>query len=208
MITAGQRVMVITDRRSARRPVEEIVGLALAGGSRAILLRDKDAIPEQRRALGHAVAKLCRHFGAAFLVHSDAALALELQANALHLPQGASITEARAAVGDAIPIGVSCHSLAECVHAEAEGARYVMLSPLFRSVSKPDMGHGMGAERFAEIAGATRLPVTALGGITAENAAEALRAGASALAVLGGVMAAEDPRAVTAALVAAVAASL
>jgi thiamine-phosphate pyrophosphorylase len=208
VITPGQRVVAITDRRMAKRPVEEIVGLALAGGCRAVLLRDKEAIPEQRRALGHAVAKLCRHFGAAFLVHSDAVLAMELQANALHLPQGASITEARAAVSDSIPIGVSCHSLAECLHAEAEGARFVMLSPLFRSVSKPDMNHAMGVERFAEIAGATRLPVTALGGITPENAPAALRAGASAVAVLGGIMAADDPRATTAALVAAVAASV
>lgn len=207
MITAGQRVMVITDRRAASRPVEEIVGLALAGGSRTILLRDKEADPDERRHLSKTVSRLCRYFGAALLVHSDAALAIELEAAALHLPQKASIAAARAIVGP-MPIGVSCHSEAECIHAEAEGAQFVMLSPLFRSTSKKDMEHAMGLTRFAEIAALTRLPVTALGGITPESVAAALRAGASSVAVLGGVMAAEDPRAATAALVAAVAATV
>jgi thiamine-phosphate pyrophosphorylase len=199
--------MIITDRRSAARPVEEVVGLALAGGCRAVLLRDKEATAEERRQLGKALSRLCRHFGAAFLVHSDAALAVELEANALHLPQKASVSAARALVG-AMPIGVSCHSEAECIHAESEGAQFVMLSPLFRSTSKKEMEHAMGLARFSEFAALTRLPVTALGGITPENAAAALRAGASAVAVLGGVMAAEDPRAAAAALVAAVAAAV
>lgn len=207
MITAGQRVMVITDRRLATRSVEEVIGMALAGGCRTVLLRDKDAAPEERRHLGKTISRLCRYFGAALLVHSDAALAIELEAAALHLPQKASIAAARAIVGP-MPIGVSCHSEAECIHAEAEGAQFAMLSPLFRSTSKKDMEHAMGLARFAEIAALTRLPVTALGGITPENAAAALRAGASSVAVLGGVMAADDPRAATAALVAAVAETL
>jgi thiamine-phosphate pyrophosphorylase len=79
--------------------------------------------------------------------------------------------------------------------AHAAGADYVTLSPIYQSASKPGYGPplGLGAiERAAQIG----IPVLALGGMTASNAAKAMSAGAAGVAVMGGVMAADRPAAV------------
>ena len=98
-------------------------------------------------------------------------------------------------LGPAALVGLSAHSLADVADAHAAGADYVTLSPIYPSASKPGYGPPLGPdaiERAAQIG----IPVLALGGITASNAAAAMNAGAAGVAVMGSVMAADRPAAV------------
>src|SRR5690606_15543816 len=94
------------------------------------------------------------------------------------------------------PWGRSCHSPAGIRVAAAQGAHWVTLSPYAASLSKPSAR----AHRCAEEYAGAPVPVIALGGITPDNAAEAVAAGADGVAVMGAVMRAADPAEVVRAL--------
>jgi thiamine-phosphate pyrophosphorylase len=89
--------------------------------------------------------------------------------------------------GADVLIGISAHAEDDVAAAQTQGADYVTLSPIFATTSKPGYGPALG---LAGLARALRfgLPVIALGGVTADSAAECLRAGAAGVAVMGGIM--------------------
>jgi thiamine-phosphate pyrophosphorylase len=195
------RLLLITDRRTARRPLLEALGEALAGGCRWISVREKDLPSEERLALLQAVVALAKPFGVVVGVHADLALAERLALPALHLPSGVEPREARARLGPRALIGVSAHSTAELVTAAEAGADYATLSPVFPSISKAGYRPAVAGALLGVLRGAP-LPVVALGGVTAHNARACLEAGAAAVAVTGAVMGAADPREATQALLA------
>ena len=191
-------LLVITDRRSAARPLEEVVAAALRGGCRWLSLREKDLASEERLALLERIVGLARPFGATVMVHGDLEAA-KVFGTGVHLPAGASPEQARARLGKGALIGLSVHSgnQARAAHPAAD---YVTLSPIFASLSKPGYGPALGVEGLADAAEGARLPIVALGGVTAANLGSCLAAGAAAVAVMGTVMAAADPEATMAAL--------
>ncbi len=81
-------------------------------------------------------------------------------------------------------VGRSCHSLEEAAAAERDGADYVVFGPVFATPSKLAYGPPQGVEKLAEVCGAVRIPVVAIGGITPEKAAECARAGARGIAAI------------------------
>jgi thiamine-phosphate pyrophosphorylase len=216
------RLLVVTDRHLARRPLEEVVEAALEGGARWIWLRDRDLPLGERRDLAWRLVRLTRAAGAILTIGGDAGLAAEVGAQGVHLPA----TALRSADADSpvmvglVPtihvfppsasqdvdarhkaehdggalVGVSTHSEADIRAAATAGADYVSLSPIFETASKPDYGPALG---LAAIERATELglPVLALGGITPERAAQCIEAGAAGVAIMGEVMRAEDPAA-------------
>jgi thiamine-phosphate pyrophosphorylase len=138
-------------------------------------------------------------------VHGD----LEAAAAAgvgVHLPAGGSPAAARARLGKGALIGLSVHS-AEGATTADPAADYVTLSPIFASLSKPGYGPALGAHGLADAVATGRVPIVALGGVTADNLGPCLAAGAAGVAAMGAVMAAADPEAATAALVRALAAA-
>jgi thiamine-phosphate pyrophosphorylase len=178
------RLLVPTDRRQTSRPLWEVVELVLCGGAQCILFREKDLPDNDRFALGHHVARKVQRLGGLLIVASDAKLAMELGADAVHFA-------ADDIVDDVLPFGVSCHSAEDLVKASRRGAVYATLSPMFPSVSKPGYGPALGLE---SLAGAP-LPVYALGGVDETNARSCIEAGASGVAVMGALMRALDPQA-------------
>jgi thiamine-phosphate pyrophosphorylase len=192
-------LLVITDRRQARRPLEEIAEIIFAAGCRWLSLREKDLDAAARGLLLRRLVALGRPFGACVMVHEDIDAAVAAGAAGVHLPGGVSPDSARQRLGRHALIGCSCHDPAEL--AAAAGADYATLSPVFPSASKPGYGPALGLERFAAMAAGAPLPVIALGGVDVANAALCLRAGAAGIAVMGGVMAAADPFAVMAGLI-------
>jgi thiamine-phosphate pyrophosphorylase len=201
-------LLVITDRRQARRSLEEVAEAAFAGGCRWLSLREKDLPAAERLELLRRLLALGRRWGATVGVHEDLVAAVAARAGALHLPDGASPQVARGQLASATLIGVSAHDEAGIAGAAAAGADYVTLSPVFVSASKPDYGPALGPEGFARLARAAALPVLALGGIDDARIAETIAAGAAGVAVMGGVMAADDPARAVAALVARLGAAL
>jgi thiamine-phosphate pyrophosphorylase len=199
-LTLPARLLVITDRKGAARPLEDVVGAALRGGCRWLSLREKDLEHDERVALLERIVALGRSGGATITVHGDIEAAAAAGADGVHLPAGGSPEQARARLGKQALIGLSVHSAIEAA-AAAPAADYVTLSPIFGSISKPGYGPALGLQSLADAALRARLPIVALGGIAAHNLGPCLAAGAAAIAVMGAVMAAADPEAVTAALV-------
>ena len=193
------RLLVITDRRSAAQPLEEVVSAALRGGCRWLSLREKDLVPAERAALLERIVALARPFGATVSVHGDLAAA-EATGAGVHLPAGGSPQQARARLGKGALIGLSVHSALEAAGADP-AADYVTLSPIFGSISKPGYGPALGVQSLADAVARARVPIVALGGVSADNLDTCLAAGAAAVAVMGAVMAAADPEAATAAVV-------
>jgi thiamine-phosphate pyrophosphorylase len=185
-------LLVMTDR-TATADLMATAAAALRGGCRWIMLREKDLdtvalaeIASRLKVAGHP----CR---ARITINGDLDAVLVAGADGVHLPQGHSVIDARRALGPDALIGTSAHSLDEAVAAERAGADYVTISPVFESAGKPGYGPLLGPGGVSEVAQSVAIPVLALAGVTPDNAAACLAAGAAGIAVMGGVMAADDP---------------
>jgi thiamine-phosphate pyrophosphorylase len=115
------------------------------------------------------------------LVNDRADVALACGAAGVHLRSG-SIAPSTIKKLAALIVSVSCHSAEDVERAEAEGADYALLATIFRPLSKPDKRQPLGLGALRRICAAYRIPVIALGGITAENAVQCVEAGAAGIA--------------------------
>ncbi|MCS6825794.1 MAG: thiamine phosphate synthase [Caldilinea sp.] len=188
-------LLVITDRRMACRPLPAVVAEALAGGCRWLLVREKDLPRSALVTLVKEILDLARPYSARVSVSADAQAMFEAAAHGVHLPQGTDVQSIRARIGAAQWIGVSAHSQAEVEAAAAAGADYVTFSPIFLTQSKPGYGPALGLAMLQQTVLSTSIPVIALGGITAANAADCIEAGAAGVAVMGEIMRAVNPAA-------------
>lgn len=195
-------ILVISDRRQARQPLETVAEAVFAAGGRWLLVREKDLAPEARLTLVREIVAIARPFGASVMISTDVAAARAIGAAGVHLPDGGDVAAARAALGAGVLIGFSAHDAQGARAATAAGADYVTLSPIFPSISKPDYGPALGLAALREVAARLPVPVLALGGVTAETISDCLDAGAAGVAVMGTVMGAADPGAAMAALIA------
>ena len=166
----------------------EKVRLALEGGVALLQYRRK----RRDLAEARAVAALARRHGVPLVVNDDVELALELEADGVHLGRDdGDLRAARRRLGSRI-LGASCYDDPELARRAVEaGADYVTFGSVFPSTTKP------GAVRAPLALFATRLgvPLCAIGGITVENAPRVLGAGADLLAVVSDLFDAPDIRA-------------
>ena len=190
------RLYVITDRTLARgRPDIEIAREAIAGGATALQLRWKTGPLSEALQIGRALQALCRAAGVLFIVNDRVDLALALEADGVHVGvNDLPVPETRKLVGESMVVGFSPESLEQAVEAEAAGADYLGVGPVYPTATKPDAGPAVGLEHLAEIARAVHIPVVGIGGITAANAAAVIEAGAVGVAVISAVVGAEDVR--------------
>ncbi|MFW5926722.1 MAG: thiamine phosphate synthase [Wenzhouxiangella sp.] len=168
------------------------VEAAIAGGARMVQYRAK---PRPDADTARALVNLCRAAGAIVIVNDDVELAAELGADGVHLGRDdVPVDQARALLGRNGLVGVSCYNdLGRAERLAAAGADYLAFGSLFPSPTKPDAVHCPAetltrARRFG-------LPVVAIGGITADNAGEAIAAGADLVAVISDLFESEDIRA-------------
>lgn len=186
-------LLVITDRKQSARPLLAMAQALLAGGCRWISLREPDLSRAERVDLLQRLVRCGAPSGAAISVHADCDAAMATAATGVHLPRHGSITAARAYLGNRATIGISAHDRYELRRAAELGADYVTLSPIFATASKPNYGPSLGLAGLAELAKAAAIPVYALGGIDASNAAQCRAAGAAGVAIMGAAMRADDP---------------
>ena len=185
-------LLVISDRRQARRPLTDIAEAAFRGGCRWFSLREKDLPASERRALLAELVELGRTFRAVVMAHDDIGAVEATGADGVHLPGGGDPAAARRRLPRGL-IGVSAHSADEAIAELRAGADYVTLSPIFLTDSKPGYGPALGLDALAAAAAIAPGPIVALGGITPNNAASCLAAGARGVAVMGEIMRAADP---------------
>ena len=168
---------------------------ALRGGARAIQYRDKTGSPQQRRQQAADLLRLCRESGVPLIINDDLGLAVELDADGVHLGRDDPQPElARSRLGPEAIIGVSCYNeLERALAAQRAGADYVAFGRFFASSSKPEAVQATPALLW-EARRRLALPLVAIGGITPENGASLLSAGADMLAVIHGVFGQPDVR--------------
>lgn len=191
-------VYLITDQG------EDLIGrvcLALRGGVSALQYRAKGREYGYRVEEGGRLKHLCTRFGVPFIVNDDITLAKELDADGVHLGQDdGDIAEARMHLGPNKVVGKSTHNLEEALKAQQEGADYIGFGALYPTESKV-VSHLPGVEVLASLRGHVKIPVVAIGGITAHNACRVIDAGADALAVISSVLSAPRPDVAAAELV-------
>ncbi|MBX6377239.1 MAG: thiamine phosphate synthase [Clostridia bacterium] len=192
-------VYVITDAHLV--PGRDHVALAraaVAGGASAIQLRDKTARVADLCAWARAMADVCRSAGVPFIVNDRTDVALATDADGVHVGQDdLPVALARKILGPSRLLGVSVDNPEEARRAAAAGADYVGAGSVFATATKPDAGPVIGLEGLRAICEAVGIPVIAIGGITAANAAACIAAGAAGVAVVSAVVAAPDVEAAT-----------
>jgi thiamine-phosphate pyrophosphorylase len=170
----------------------ETARLAVVGGATVVQWRLKDAPRVDVVERGRATRSLCARHGVTFVVNDDVEAALMLGADGVHL--GRSDDGADRAKDHGLLLGLSATSLDEARTLAAE-ADYIGAGPVWETPSKPDADPPIGLDALREICGATTIPVVAIGGIDATNAAECIRAGAAGVAVIRAARAAAELRA-------------
>ena len=192
MIALPSPLLIVTDRLQAQRPLEDVVRDVVAAGVRWIWFRDRDMEPTERRRLALRLANIVHGAGGRLSIGGDVELAAETGTGAVHARDLAEIAHARRMLGPQALIGLSAHCVADVANANNAGADYVTLSPIHETASKPGYGPALGNAAITQAA-RIGIPVVALGGIAADNAAAAMKAGAAGIAVMGGVMRATSP---------------
>jgi thiamine-phosphate pyrophosphorylase len=198
-------VCYVTERKALAAPdiTEDLLArirAAVAAGVDWVQIRERDMPARQLLALAKATMTVCGEC-ARIVINDRLDIALAAGAAGVHL--GGASVPAREVVrwcrGGNAPaeflIGASCHSLEEGREAEAAGASYIFFGPVFETPSKKSFGPPQGVERLAEICRAVRIPVIAIGGVNAGNAAECLRAGAAGIAAIRMFQESREPEA-------------
>jgi len=172
------------------------VGEAIAGGARIVQYRDKRHDAETRVAQARELAAQCHKSGATFIVNDDPDLAAASGADGVHLGRDdAPVASARSRLGQMATIGVSCYNdLARASDAVAAGADYVAFGSFFPSRTKPSAVHAE-IDLLRRARSNISVPIVAIGGISPENGASLIAAGADALAVIDGLFGQPDIRA-------------
>lgn len=169
------------------------VAAALEGGASVVQYRNKSDHPELRRTQAQALGRIPLMQRGLFIINDDPDLAVALDADGVHIGDDDPATaEARARVGPGRLIGVSCYDdFDRAIIAVGEGADYVAFGSFYPSATKPK---ARSADvRLLERARGLGVPVVAIGGITAKNAATLIAAGADAVAIVGDVFFHDDP---------------
>jgi len=189
------RLHVLTDRKTSRgRSHLQVAEAAIAGGADVLQLRDKEASSALLYQEALELRKLTRDAQVPFIVNDRLDIALAVDADGVHVGQSdlpASVV--RRIVGPGKILGVSVATVEEAIRAEKDGADYLGVGPVFEARgTKPDTSEPMGLDCIARIRRHCRLPIVAIGGITAENARKVREAGADAAAVISAIVSAED----------------
>lgn len=187
-------VYLVADPSQTSRDLLADVEAALAGGVTAVQLRAKQVSDRETLALARAMIEPCRRRNALFLLNDRIDLALAAGADGVHLGvDDLPLADARRLLPPNALIGYSPDTDGQAANAGALGADYLGIGPCFTTTTKLDAGEAIGPEGFARRAGLSGLPCIGIGGITAENAAEVIEAGAVGVAVTGAILRAANP---------------
>jgi thiamine-phosphate pyrophosphorylase len=194
------RLHAILDVDVADRAGWQVLPLAeafLAGGARVIQLRAKHLASGVFLQHADRLVRAAAAHDAQIVVNDRADLALLAGAAGAHVGQEDLPPAAvRRLLGPEAVIGFSTHTVPQIEAAVREPVTYIAIGPVFGTVTKDTGYEAVGLERVREaVRIAAGLPVVAIGGITLQNAASVIEAGASSVAVIGDLLSEGDPAA-------------
>jgi len=204
-VTLPTPLYVILDRAAAGgRDLPPLLDAVLAGGCRMVQLRDKTLPLADLYPVARALRRRCREAGCLFIINDRVDLALALEADGVHVGQeDLPAPAARRLLRPGMILGVSTHDESQARRARDDGADYVAVGSIFPTGSKPGF-RLVGPDLIRRVRRELDLPLVAIGGITLDNVAEVIQAGADAVAVISAVCAASDPTAATHGFLAAI----
>lgn len=175
---------------SDRHDLALLASIAAAGVD-GFQVRAKDLGTRDLVALVRAVRDAVAPHGATVLVNDRLDVALAAGADGVHLGAAdLAVADARR-IAPRLMIGATCRSRSEVLAAAADGADYAGVGPVFSTTSKPGLPEPLGTAGLRRAVG--RLPVIAIGGITAADTAAVFAAGASGVAVISAIWRPPDP---------------
>jgi thiamine-phosphate pyrophosphorylase len=187
------KLYLITDRKQTKLALPEAVRLALLGGGGAIQLREKDLPVRELLDLAAKLREIANEFGARLLINDRVDVAVAVDADGVHLGRQSMPPEpVRKIIGKDKLIGVSTHNLAEARAAEAGGADFITLGPVFFAKSKAGLGRPVGLEYLKSVKESVQIPVFALGGVNSGNIDQVMSCGADGVSMISAVFASAD----------------
>ena len=196
------RLHVLTDTvLQSRFSHLELARMAIKGGADTIQFRQKVGATREMIEIVRQLKQLCLDSGVTLIVNDRVDVAVATDADGVHLGQDDfPLALARKLLGENRIIGGSAASLEEAQKCFAEGADYIGFGPVYPTASKADADPVTGIKLLKQTVEAISLPIIAIGGISADNTPEVIRAGARGIAVISAVCCQEDPEQATRAL--------
>lgn len=184
-------LVLVTDRHATGgRDLVDVVARALDAGLPAVQLRDKDLSGRALLVLAERLRALTARTGALLLVNDRVDVAVAVGADGVHLGGGSMPVEVvRRMLPPGALIGVSTHAPAEVA---ATAADFAVFGPVYATPSKATFGAPQGVAALREATATARVPVLAIGGVSAERVTQIRGAGAAGVAVIRAILGADD----------------
>lgn len=194
-LQADYSLYLVTDRNlSLGRPIEDVVLAAVRGGVTCVQLREKECSAGEFLDLALRLKLELNGRGVPLIINDRLDVALAAGADGVHLGQSdIPLQMAKRLSAGRLLIGISAASVEDAVRAEAGGADYVGISPVFSTPTKTDTAEPQGLDGVRKIRQAVKIPIVGIGGLNASNAGQVIRSGANGIAVVSAVVSAPDP---------------
>jgi len=176
----------------------DVVESVLQNGATFLQIREKDLAQDAFEAEAERLKTLCAQHGVPFVVNDSVEIALQCDADGVHVGQSdIKGRDIRAIIGPDKILDISAGTVEEAVAAEKAGADYIGVGAIFTTSTKKN-ARSMTMEKLKEIVSSVSIPVVAIGGISAENILQLRGSGVDGVAVVSAIFAAEDPGKATA----------
>ena len=176
----------------------DVVESVLQNGATFLQIREKDLAQDAFEAEAERLKTLCAQHAVPFVVNDSVEIALQCDADGVHVGQSdIKGRDIRAMIGPDKILGISAGTVEEAVAAEKAGADYIGVGAIFGTSTKKN-ARSMTMERLKEIVSSVSIPVVAIGGISAENISHLSGSGVDGVAVVSAIFAAENPGKATA----------
>ena len=190
------RLCFIADSEAAAgRDILQLIGRAVEGGATIIQLRGKRSTGREFLDIGMKAVQFLRPKGVPLIINDRVDISLACEADGVHLGQDdMPLPYARKILGKKRIIGISASTVEEAKAAEKGGADYIGVGPIFQTISKINIGPPLGLEGLRKIRERVKIPILAIGGISAANAADVISTGGDGVAVISAITAVADPK--------------
>ncbi|KKD41044.1 thiamine phosphate synthase [Bacillus safensis] len=188
---------ILGTANTTRQPLD-VVKEAIQGGITMFQFREKGEKAlqsDEKKQLARQIQALCQEANVPFIVNDDVQLAIDLDADGVHVGQeDTNAKDVRERIGNKI-LGVSTHNLDEVKQAMKDGADYVGMGPVYPTETKKDTRSVQGVSLITEVRRhGLQIPIVGIGGITYDNAAPVIQAGADGISIISAISQSTDPK--------------
>ena len=187
---------LVTDEiERCRYGLVETVRRAVEGGVTIVQYRSEQLCHDEQYLQARALQEYLRSVGVPLIINDNVQLAVELDADGIHIGQkDMPVPEARALIGPDKILGLTVTTPEEMAAVDTSLVDYLGCGPVFPTMTKDDAPPPMGVEGWVELAKQSPLPVVAIGGLNRERTSAIRATGlAAGVAVVSHICAAEDP---------------